>query len=198
MKHATVKIGEFEIPLIGVPQDATQQKCEGCGKNFHLTEITLDADGKPKCPECLSPATQTRCKGDQAAESDAEFAVTMQQELQRRLDKLHNQAISLAERAAESRDFLDWHTDHVKKAWLDWMDESNKVLESIRQTRVAISFESRQLLTDCGDVRKFFLSDDHEKEIAKLREFIELCERLRSLKNDGTLDKIADTILKLA
>lgn len=93
---------------------------------------------------------------------------------------------------------MDFHTDHVRAAWMDWIDESSKVLESIRQTRVAIGFESKQLLSECGDVRKFFLSDDHTKEISKLREFIELAERLRALKQDGTLDRLADTILKLA
>ena len=130
--------------------------------------------------------------------SDQEMAVALAKELNKRAERLQDQSIDLALRAKEAREFLDFHTDHARKSWLDWMDETGKVLESIRQTRVAIGFESKQLLSECGDVRKFFLSDDHDKEIAKLREFIELAERLRDLKADGTLDRLADTILKLA
>src|SRR5208337_205018 len=76
-------------------------------------------------------------------ESNAEFAVTVDKEVNRRLSKLHDNTISLAERAAEARKFLDWHTNTVKEAWMDWMDQSDQVLESIRQGRVAIGFESK-------------------------------------------------------
>src|SRR5688572_12091033 len=107
--------------------------------------------------------------------------------LTKSVDRLSDATISLAIRAKESREFLDWHTEHVRKSWLDWIDESAKVMESIRQTRVAIGIESKKLLEECGDVRKFFLADDHAKEIARLRDFIELCERLKALKADGTL-----------
>ena len=36
------------------------------------------------------------------------------------------------------------------------------------------------------------------KEIARLKEFVNLCERLRRLKRNGVLDALADTIIKLA
>tara|TARA_R110000868_G_scaffold267108_1_gene526380 strand:+ start:961 stop:1419 length:459 start_codon:yes stop_codon:yes gene_type:complete len=130
--------------------------------------------------------------------SNAEMNVALSDKLIKLSDKMNDQTIDLATRSLEARRILDWHCNHVKESWIEWSDQTNKVLEQIRQTRVVIGIESKQLLAECGDVRKFFLSDDHEKEIAKLREFIELCERLRALKNDGTLDKVADTILKLA
>lgn len=47
------------------------------------------------------------------------------------------------------------------------------------------------------DVRKFFLAKEHTQEVERLKEFIGLCERLRELKRDGTLDAVAETILKL-
>lgn len=52
-KHATVKIGEYTIPLIGIAESATQQKCSRCKCSFHLSEITLNENGKPLCKECL-------------------------------------------------------------------------------------------------------------------------------------------------
>lgn len=139
--------------------------------------------------------------GDGKAEhihSEAEMNAGVAQGLNKATDRLLDNTIALAVRAKEAREFLDWHANHVKATWLDWTEQSKKVLEDIRLTRVAIEFESKQLLSACADVRKFFLADDHEKEITKLREFVELAERLRALKNDGTLDRLADTILKLA
>lgn len=50
--HATVKIGDYTIPLIGVDSSATQQKCCKCGQSFHLSDIVLDMLGNPVCHEC--------------------------------------------------------------------------------------------------------------------------------------------------
>lgn len=52
MKHATVHIGEYTIPLIGVPVDATQQECSTCHKKVHLSRIILDQNGQPHCDKC--------------------------------------------------------------------------------------------------------------------------------------------------
>ena len=49
-----VKFGEWEVPLIGIPKESTQEQCEGCKQYFHLSEIALDADGKPRCAKCLA------------------------------------------------------------------------------------------------------------------------------------------------
>lgn len=130
--------------------------------------------------------------------SEDEMNTELSKSIVKFVETLNDKNVELAVKSIEARKFLEWHCNHVKETWIDWKEQSGKVLEDIRQTRVAIGIESRQLLAECGDVRKFFLSEEHEKEIAKLREFIELCERLRALKNDGTLDKVADTILKLA
>lgn len=52
MKHATVKIGDYTVPLIGIAQDATQQDCAKCKKLFHLSEIKLSERGEPLCLKC--------------------------------------------------------------------------------------------------------------------------------------------------
>lgn len=41
MTHATVKTRGYEVPLIGVPKDATQETCDDCGKSFHIQKIEL-------------------------------------------------------------------------------------------------------------------------------------------------------------
>lgn len=113
-------------------------------------------------------------------------------------DRLKDQTIDLAVRLEEAEAYLDVHTDYVKESWVEVNKAAAKVLEDLRLTRMAIGNEAERVVKDLSDVRKFFLADEHEKEIARLKEFIELCERIRALKNDGTLDKVADTILKLA
>lgn len=71
-------------------------------------------------------------------------------------------------------------------------------LEDVRQSRMAIVGEVAHLLQPLKEVRAFLLGPDYQHEIARLKEFCDLCERLAQLKKDGTLDAIADTIIKLA
>jgi hypothetical protein len=61
-KYATVRLAEFAtpIPLIGVPFCATQEKCDRCGEEFHLSEVALDEHGKPVCAVCSEKGTQTK------------------------------------------------------------------------------------------------------------------------------------------
>jgi len=51
-EHATVKVGGYEVPLIGVPVDATQQECSRCGKSVYILLAKLDYHGQPICLWC--------------------------------------------------------------------------------------------------------------------------------------------------
>jgi formylmethanofuran dehydrogenase subunit E len=57
-KYATVKIGDYTIPLIGVLKDATLEKCDSCGVSVHITEIKM-LDAKMLCAACLMGNNQT-------------------------------------------------------------------------------------------------------------------------------------------
>ncbi len=49
--HATVKINNMDIPLIGIPTMGSQETCDICGNNeVHIQDIEFD--GKFKCPDC--------------------------------------------------------------------------------------------------------------------------------------------------
>lgn len=52
MKHATVKIGNYTVPLIGIPKSATDETCELCGDVMHMSESTFQ-DGKMLCKTCV-------------------------------------------------------------------------------------------------------------------------------------------------
>ncbi len=45
MKHAIVKIGDLEIPLIGIPESATLAACDYCHGIFYLTDVELNREG---------------------------------------------------------------------------------------------------------------------------------------------------------
>jgi hypothetical protein len=75
---------------------------------------------------------------------------------------------------------------------------SKLYIEGIRQTRFAIVTECSQMTKPLSEVRQFFIGSDYKEQVTRLREFVELCERLQKLKESGFLDAVSDTMLRLA
>ena len=71
-------------------------------------------------------------------------------------------------------------------------------IEDFRSCRMTMVQEIAMIMAPLKDIRTFFLGADHKEEIARLRDFIELCERLQKLRDSGFLDSIAETMLRLA
>lgn len=57
MNHATVKLGDYTCPLIGIPVSATEEKCDGCGGIRHIRLVRLQPDGKFQCYICEATAS---------------------------------------------------------------------------------------------------------------------------------------------
>jgi hypothetical protein len=75
-----------------------------------------------------------------------------------------------------------------------------KILElsnSLREKRTALNTEVRLSMSLFRDVRKFFLEKDHKTEINNIKEFADICDRVKNLINNGTMDAITEAILKL-
>ena len=70
--------------------------------------------------------------------------------------------------------------------------------DQIRGKRMTIVTEAAQMTTALKEIRQFFLGSDYKEEIARLAEFVDLCERLQRLKESGFMDSIADTMLTLS
>lgn len=104
----------------------------------------------------------------------------------------------LARRAMDARAALEIMSESWKVSWMDFIEQSDERLLTLRQTRMAFDTETKVLMASLREVRQFFLDKTHEQEVVKLKEFIDLCERLKKLKESGFLDTVADTILKLA
>jgi hypothetical protein len=103
----------------------------------------------------------------------------------------------LVRRITDARKALEICSTTYKKTWLDWLDTSKNILPEMRQWRMSMDTEMATTLKKFAEVRQFFLSETHDTEVAKLKEFVGLCERLKALKEEGFLDKVADTILRL-
>lgn len=77
--------------------------------------------------------------------------------------------------------------------------------ESIKDAKRMVQISRMTIVSDCvgmvsalKDVRQFFLGPDYDSEQKRLSEFVDLCERLKVLKDSGFLDTVADTMIKLA
>lgn len=73
-----------------------------------------------------------------------------------------------------------------------------KQIAALRSARMATVSEIRESLSALRDIRKFFIESDYETEMERLERFVKVCRELQSLKRDGTLDSLVDTILRLS
>lgn len=130
--------------------------------------------------------------------SDADMSVDLANHAIKESRRMVTESENFVSRLKEAREALDLMTNAWKPQWLDWMKESKSMLEELRSWRMATTLEAKTAVRELADLRKFFLGPDHLEEMARLKEFVDVCERLERLKKNGTMDLIADTIIKLA
>lgn len=61
---ATVKVGGYTIPLLGIPTSATEERCDYCDFKGHLTELHLTPFGHIACADCLGVILQVTANLD--------------------------------------------------------------------------------------------------------------------------------------
>lgn len=60
MKHATVSVSGYEIPLIGIAPDATLEVCDLCGDYFNIRQVQVSENGRQiLCAKCLTQRSQS-------------------------------------------------------------------------------------------------------------------------------------------
>ena len=123
-----------------------------------------------------------------------EIAVRVIDEINRQPQKL----TELARAAVDARDVLRENLRELGGGLEDFNAKVKVSLDDVRQSRFAFVTEIAQMINPLKELRQFLLDKQYETEITRLREFVDLCERLHRLKNDGTLDAIADTMIRLA
>lgn len=130
--------------------------------------------------------------------SDLEVSAEIVSNIYKKGDKSISECDKLVAKAMDARAALELMCNHWKVEWLDFTEKSDARMLWMRQTRMAFDTETRLLMAQLREVRQFFLDNNHAEEISRLKEFVELCERLKALKESGFLDVVADTMIKLA
>lgn len=106
-------------------------------------------------------------------------------------------AEDLVTRLTDAGKALEIFRTTYKADWDKWLADSGHILPEMRAFQMAMGTETIKLLAHFADIRKFFLNEEHEREVRRLEHFVDLCERLKKLKDEGFLDRVTDTILKL-
>jgi len=103
----------------------------------------------------------------------------------------------LVRKAKELVDTIEYLSTQLRQPYIDTKEELKAIIATLREDRIALGSETRLLLQSLKEVRQFFLDESYTEQVTRLRDFIDLCERLKTLKENGFLDAVADTILKL-
>lgn len=53
-KHAIVELGDYKIPLIGIPPEAGLETCDCCGDTMGLSQSVFTGT-QMLCPKCAKP-----------------------------------------------------------------------------------------------------------------------------------------------
>lgn len=100
--------------------------------------------------------------------------------------------------AIDARTALKESTDGMGEIITAFDRVTKSAQQDIRNTRMSIVAECSHMVNALKDVRQFFLGPDYERETKRLADFVDLCERLKRLKDSGFLDTVADTMLRLS
>lgn len=130
--------------------------------------------------------------------SPDEFSIEILQKMNKKVSETMDKTQELVDRATDARAAIEVLSGSFQQNWMEFMDTADTRLKELRMTRISVDTEVRQIMSALRDVRGFFMDKDYEAERVRLREFVEICERLKALKESGFLDTVADTMLRLS
>lgn len=106
--------------------------------------------------------------------------------------------MKLSSSASDCRKAIDESIKDVGASIREFDRVTKDGMNEVRLKRMSIVSECSNMVNALKDVRQFFLGPDYERETKRLTEFVELCERMKALKDSGFLDTVADTMIRLA
>jgi len=152
-----------------------------------MKELTLKANrlavsqGKPE-HFIMSREEICQAKAD-GAQADAERRLASLQELQKQTQI--------------AMDVLYETTAGIATLLIKFGDDSRSYLNDVRNTRLAAVAELHSVKSSVEDLRKCFGSAEHTEEIKRMREFVEVSERIQKLQDNGFLDAVVEVMLKM-
>jgi hypothetical protein len=139
-------------------------------------------------------ALSDRERKQHKSESDA----ALDRSVIKKADEIPDSLVKHVETLKVAKASLDVATHLFKKDMIEFTEELPKHMKTLREWRMTMEREKDTSLKALRELRQFFLESDYEREMTRLSEFVSLCERLRDLSKDGTLERVADVMLKLA
>ena len=79
----------------------------------------------------------------------------------------------------------------------DFLLVSNKQLEELRLARMAIERETKMITQSIRDAAAFLNTEEAKAGIESMRKYVEVCERIQTLRNDGTFDTVLNAFLSM-
>lgn len=137
-------------------------------------------------------------EGPPQKESDNIAIAAVAPRMLKTTEKYVRETTNLAEISMEARKALMDALVDIGSVWRDWEKTSAGYIKEVRDFRMVVATELATAKRDLVDIRKFFLEKDHDQEVARIKEFVEVCERLQALKKSGTLDAMVDLVIKLS
>lgn len=122
----------------------------------------------------------------------------LERKFQKATDEIPKQLSERVDLLKQLRASLDLATDMFRADMIEFTKEMPASLEKLRSWRMTMEREKETTVKALSELRQFFLGDTHEKEMQRLSEFVRVCERLAVLAKEGTLEKVADVMLRLA
>lgn len=131
--------------------------------------------------------------------SDVEMNIELAKRGTKVAENTVTQIQTLADKLLEAQQALNLACGSFKAETMLWIEEDlPSSLREVRNLRLAMGSEFSQLKKQLEELRQFFIGPTYDDELSRLKEFVELAERLRTLKDSGFLDTVADTMLRLA
>lgn len=72
-----------------------------------------------------------------------------------------------------------------------------KMSKELRGKRLSLTLDIKNSLSLMKEIRQFFMEKDHEIEINRVKDFLSVCEKIKTFTEDGTMDAITEVMLKL-
>ena len=157
-----------------------------------------------KPPQINMPIVQTRVEEygkitkKQEAELESGTNAALLRTMSKKADEMPGNVEAYAKAMASAKASLDMGVDLFREGMMEFALELPKHVEKLRNWRMTMERERDTSLKALRELRQFFPEDAHEKEMTRLNEFVRMCERLKALSEDGTLEKVADVMLKLS
>jgi hypothetical protein len=110
-------------------------------------------------------------------------------------DRLKEREVRLAKEVKEARAYLDESADQFKELWLDWIDQSKKAVEEMRQLRMTLESERRLIRASLGDMKAAV--EENQATLVEMHRIVDSLETISRMEETGFLSRLTDVCCRM-